>query len=344
MAADEEARFNELMQSHHYLGAIHKVGETLWYVAVWHNRWMALLSFSSAALKCTTRDRWIAWRYRHQFNRLHLIANNSRFLILPSWHYPNAASRILSLCQKRISQDWLTRYQHPLLLLETFVDRQRFQGTLYKATNWCALGYTKGFKRVPQGYSPSSSPKQVFVYPLRPDARRVLSGVHLDPAYQHGDCKLMMTADDMRYLPDFFRSIPDPRRAEGQRHRLSTVLSLATAAILCGRVGYKGIAEWAKELSQTARARFDCRYQNGRYHVPSEYVIRNVLIRVGPEALDQALRHWSDRYGQEDESLAIDGKVMRSAIDAEGKQTHIMSAIGHESLNCHTQKKSGHCR
>jgi len=83
LQASEEARYQELMQSHHYLGALPKIGNTLWYVATWEGEWLALLSFSAAALKCGVRDRWIGWDYRHQYDRLNLIANNSRFLILP---------------------------------------------------------------------------------------------------------------------------------------------------------------------------------------------------------------------------------------------------------------------
>ena len=102
----ECADFKTLMQKHHYLGALPKIGETIWYVATLHEEWIALLSFSSAALKCSARDEWIGWNFRHQYDRLHLVTNNSRFLILPGWHRPNFASRILSLCQKRLPSDW----------------------------------------------------------------------------------------------------------------------------------------------------------------------------------------------------------------------------------------------
>lgn len=138
---------NSYMQTHHYLGALPKIGETLWYVATWREDWVALLSFSAAAWKCAARDRWIGWPSRHQYDRLSLLANNGRFLILPTWHRPNLASRILALCQRRLSADWQKRFGHPVLLLETFVDPTRFQGTLYKATNWIYVGDTKGFRR-----------------------------------------------------------------------------------------------------------------------------------------------------------------------------------------------------
>jgi hypothetical protein len=143
----------------------------------------------------------------------------------------------------------------------------------------------------------------------------------------------------MKSLPGFFADIPDPRRAQGRRHPLSTVLAIAAGATLCGMHGYLAISDWAKSLGQKARERFGCRYQNGRYIVPSLSIIRDVLIRVDPVYLDRALQRWNQAYAQQDESLAIDGKTMCNAIDDQGYQTHIMSAIGHQSKTCHTQKK-----
>ncbi len=141
----------------------------------------------------------------------------------------------------------------------------------------------------------------------------------------------MLSAQQMQSLPDFFKQIPDPRRAQGRRHRLSTVLAIAAGATLCGMCGYLAIWDWTKNLSQRARKRFGCRYQNKRYIIPSLSIIRDVLIRVDPVYLDRALQHWNQAYGQHDESLAIDGKTMCNAIDDQGYQTHIMSAICHQS-------------
>ncbi len=152
----ECADFKMLMQKHHYLGSLPKIGETIWYIATLHGEWIALLSFSTAALKCSARDQWIGWNFRHQYDRLHLITNNSRFLILPDWHLPNFASLLLF------------RYSYKLGL---------------------------------------------------------------------------------------------------------------------------------------------------------------------------ALQHWNEVYGDKDESLAIDGKTMCGAVDKNGLQTHIMSAVGHNTMNCYAQKK-----
>ncbi len=337
---NEENHFKKLMEAHHYLGWLPKIGETIWYAASLHDEWIALLSFSSAALKCSTRDQWIGWGYRHQYDRLHLVTNNSRFLILPNWHYPNVASRILSLCQRRLASDWQQRFNHPLLLLETFVDPSRFAGTIYKAANWNFLGYSKGFQRTREHYSQNNpSPKMVFAYPLQKNARALMSQPMLNKKYQYGRTRIMLNVEHMRALPDFFIDITDPRREQGRRHSLQTVLSIAVAATLCGASGYKGISTWVNSLGQKALINFRCRREKGRRVAPSLSIIRNVLIAVNSDELETALQCWTAIYGEKDESLAIDGKTMRGAIGEDGRQVHIMSAIGHHTQNCYAQKK-----
>jgi hypothetical protein len=343
--SSEEQRYQALMQEHHYLGSLRKISETLWYVALWGDQWLALVSFSAAALKCTARDRWIGWTFRHQYDRLKLIVNNSRFLILPEWHISNLGSRILSLCQRRLNTDWQMVFGHPVVLLETFVDPQRFQGTVYKAANWLYVGDTKGFGRIRHGYTATAcSPKMVFIKPLRADARALLCQPILQPPYHLGGSKMMLNAQQMQSLPSFFAEIPDPRRVQGRRHRLTTVLAIAAGGSLCGMRGYRAIADWAKSLGKNARRRFGCRYADKRYLVPSESIIRNVLIRVNPVHLDRALQRWNETYALEDESLAIDGKTMCNAIDDQGHRTHVLSVVGHQSKNCYAQKKWGPCR
>ena len=341
----EESRYQELMSAHHYLGASPKIGETVWYLGVWRQQWVALSTFSAAAWKCRARDEWIGWGWRHQYDRLKLVVNNSRFLILPEWHVANLGSRVLSLCEKRLGKDWEELFGHPVLLMETFVDPERFQGTVYQATNWLYVGDTKGFRRTRNGYSAQACcPKKVFVKPLSPQAQAILSAAILEPRYCIGGKKIMLKAEEMNTLHQCFCRIPDPRRGQGRRHQLATVLSLAAGATLCGARGFQAMWEWARDLSQKARARFRCRVENGRYVIPSLYVIRDVLIRVDPTHLDQAFQRWNEMYAKDDKSLSIDGKTMRNAIDEEGNQTQIMSAVGHQTAICHTQKKSVPCQ
>lgn len=337
----EQKRFQSLMEAHHYLGALPKIGHTLWYVACHNNQWLALISFSAAAWKCAARDLWIGWPFRYQYDRLHLIANNSRFLILPGHHYPNLASRLLSLSERRISQDWQTHFGYPLLLLETFVDPQYFHGTIYRAANWIHVGDTRGFRRTSKGYSSTQrQPKHIYLRPLSPRSQARLSQSILDPYYCYGAPKIMLMAEQMRTLPEFFADIPDPRRKQARRHSLPCILALSAGAVLCGRVGYKAISHWANDLGQKARERFKCRKRNGYYSVPSRTTFRETLIRVDPDKLNQALQRWNAQFAEDDEGLAIDGKTMRRAMDEDDHQTHIMGVVGHQTGRCYTKKKS----
>ena len=377
VAAGDEACYQRLMEAHHYLGALPKIGETRWYAASWRGAWVALAGFSAASLKCAARDRWIGWDFRTQHDRQHLLANNSRFLVLPGPRVPNLASCVLALCARRAAADWPGRFGHPLLLLETFVDPARFRGTAYRAANWTCVGRTRGFRRVRGGYGAAhGAPKLVFVRPLVADARARLTRPALLTADRHGGPKGMLSADTMRSLPEYFLDIDDPRRRQGLRHPLHAVLAIAAGATLCGARGYKDMAEWAADLSPRARERFRCRRRGGRYEVPSQFVIRDVLVRVGPDQLDRALQRFHADHGADDDAIAIDGKTMRNAIhadddanDADGTvrntapadeadgggaaagkvgadefQTHVLSAVGQTSGATYTQKKSTACR
>ncbi len=120
---------------------------------------------------------------------------------------------------------------------------------------------------------------------------------------------------------------------------MHTILALAAGAVLCGMVGYKAISDWVTGLGQKARIRFACYYQDGEYIVPGESTIRRVLISVDPDELEKALQRWNNTYSPQDESLAIDGKVMRNAIDPDGNQTHILGAVGHQTQISYGKKK-----
>ena len=178
VAAEDEARFHDLMQTHHYLGAVPGMGETVRYVAHHGGRWLALAMFSAPALKCGVRDHWIGWDRGVQFGRLHLVTNNSRFLILPGGER-NLGSRVLSLCTRRLVRDWPARFGHEVLLAETFVDPDLFHGTVYRAANWVEVGRTRGFARGGAGYSEHARPKLVFLLPLSRTARARLGAADL---------------------------------------------------------------------------------------------------------------------------------------------------------------------
>ncbi len=206
------------------------------------------------------------------------------------------------------------------------------------------MGDTRGYRRTREGYSlQPDAAKRVFVRPLHAQAQACLSSPVLDPHYRYGAPNIMLTAEQMVSLPDFFADMTDPRRGQGRLHPLPAVLAIAAGATLCGMRGYKAISLWAADLGQKARARFRCCYRNRHYAVPSRTVIREVLTRVDPQELDQALQRWNLQRAAVDEGLAIDGKTMCHAIDAAGRQAHMLGVVGHQSQTCHTQKKSAPC-
>ena len=195
------------------------MGETVRYVAHHRGQWLALVVFSAPALKCAARDRWIGWDYAVQFDRLHLLTNNSRFLLLPG-AARNLGSRVLSLCTRRLVRDWPVRFGHALLLVETFVDPARFHGTVYRKLlpnprrNGSLSDSFTAALRVVEGDNGCSAPLRCV------------------------PCPRSSTVDD-------------PRRRQGRRHAHG---ALATAATLCGMRGYKAISNGSTPRPQGAGA------------------------------------------------------------------------------------------
>ncbi|MBI4470584.1 MAG: DUF4338 domain-containing protein [Acidobacteria bacterium] len=160
----------------HYLGCRGTVGENLHYaVTNTAGRLLACLVFGSAAWKCRARDEFIGWTRLARERNLHLLANNHRFLILPFVNVPHLASWILGRVLRRLSSDWERKYGHPILLLETFVERDRFAGTSYRAANWACLGPTTGRSRQDREHTLRLPVKDVYLYPLHSGFRQRLS-------------------------------------------------------------------------------------------------------------------------------------------------------------------------
>ncbi len=169
-----EKVFNSLVHEHHYLGYTQPVGEHLKYIAFSHNRSISCLAWSSAPWYIGDRDRFIGWSKTSREKNLHLIANNTRFLILPWVRASCLASYLLALSRQHLSQDWKHLYNHPIHLVETFVDPTRFPGTSYKADNWVYVGDTTGLGKLNPSNKPVLSKKMIFVYPLSKNFRSEL--------------------------------------------------------------------------------------------------------------------------------------------------------------------------
>lgn len=173
--AREELR--ALLAGFHYLGYRAPAGENLQYaVRDRTGRLLAGVVFAGAAWKCAARDRWIGWSPRQRPARLNRIANNVRFLLAPWVRVPHLGSWILGALGRRIARDWQAKYGHPVVLLETFVERDRFAGTCYRAANWLRVGETTGRSRADRHRTLQVPVKALYVRPLRPDFRAALCG------------------------------------------------------------------------------------------------------------------------------------------------------------------------
>ncbi len=331
VAHHEQARWHDLLARHHYLGTPALVGKSLLHVAILDGQWVALLGWSSPALKCAARDRWIGWLPVLQWQRLHFIANNTRFLILPDFHLPNLASRVLGLSLQRLGNDWQRLYGQPVLLAETFVDPSRFAGTSYKAAGWREVGRTRGFSKNAARYQHHGQPKTVFVKPLRPEARQWLSALVPDPEWRCPVTTLNLNAPHVESLREMLDNVPDFRKPIGLRHPLRATLLIAICAILGGARSFLAIGQWAKRSSQTMRRRCRCRRhpKTDIFEAPSEPTLRRVIQGVDPEAVDAVLGQWLQTLADPDDDIAIDGKTPRGAKQENGKAVHLFSAFLH---------------
>jgi hypothetical protein len=176
IAAEEREGWRLYMSRYHYLGCRPIVGEHILYAAMLGEELVALLGWASAAFRAPLREAYIGWDDAAKRERLHLVADNVRFLVLPWVRVPNLASKILGANLQRLSEDWEEMWGHPIHLAETFVDTRRFRGTCYRASNWVYLGQTAGRSKRGNAYLHEGTSKGLFVYPLRRQALSLLVG------------------------------------------------------------------------------------------------------------------------------------------------------------------------
>lgn len=172
--AQGEDIFADLLNRYHYLGYSRPVGEHLKYLVVAGTRPIACLAWNSGPLKLKLRDSLIGAPRQAYAHNLHLIAYNSRYLIAPWVKVPHLASHLLGRIARRISADWQQLYQHPVWLLESFVDIERFKGTCYRAANWQCLGRSLGHGTKSRSQQKNTSIKELWVHPLSRNFRKHL--------------------------------------------------------------------------------------------------------------------------------------------------------------------------
>jgi len=177
LSAAENKQWTQYVRQYHTLGCATQFGAQLRYFIRSQGQDLGCLQFSASAWALAPRDKWIDWTWAQKKSRLHLIVNNSRFLILPWVHVKNLASRALAGAAHKIQSDWLAAYCYSPVLLETFVDISKYNGTCYKAANWECLGVTQGRGRQDRRNTRAATEKAIYVYPLQRDFREILKGI-----------------------------------------------------------------------------------------------------------------------------------------------------------------------
>jgi len=320
----EHAWFDSLMTEHHYLGAGRPVGDYLRQVVELNGRVVALLVWGPACYALKDRDQWISWSVPQRLERLKLIVQNRRFLVLAQkGQSPNLASQAMGAALRALPGQWRERFGYRPLLAESFTDPEAHAGTCYKASNWEAVGHSAGYRRHRADfYVANDRPKRLWLRSLVPDARQRLRAAQL-PADCHAGLlatpsgTLPVNAAQMSSLLEVFRRAPDPRDSNA-RYRIGPVLTLIAMALLAGRREIAEIARFATTLTQPQRRRLGLPVKQGTrafHEVPGYGVFYQVLTRMDPEAFATRLNEWlQGRAGTLPQALALDGKMIRDHI------------------------------
>lgn len=321
---DQFAAFDQELAAQHYLGAGRPVGDYLRQIVEREGQPVALLVWGPACYALKDRDRWISWSVNQRLERLKLLVQNRRFLLLtPKGGAPNLASQALAAAVRALPEQWRQHFGYRPLLAESFTDPEAYAGTAYKASNWEPVGLSAGYQRHRADfYVPNQRPKKLWLYPLCPDAKAILRAPQLPE-----DCRAGLTAAPSGTLPvqsqqmdsllDVFRRAPDPRDKH-TRYRIGPVLTLIALALLAGRREIAEIARFATTLTQPQRRRLNLplkKNTKGFHQVPGYDVFYQVLTRMDPEAFATRLNDWLQaHHGTLPAALALDGKMIRDHI------------------------------
>jgi len=331
--ADEMPRVVALLEEEHYLGAGRAVGRTLVQIVHHRGRWVAVLTWGPAAMKLIDRDEWIGWTHSQRAERLGLLVQNRRFLVLAKTRMPNLASRAMGLALRHLPEQWRQKHGYAPLLAETFTDIESFEGTCYKATNWMACGITKGFERRHRAdfYREHKRPKKLWLKTLSRNTRVILRGMDVAAAYRPGcefqsaERALPLKKAQLESLREALREVPDPR-ASNRSWPISTLLSLICLGLLAGRKSLSSIHRYGQLLTQKQRVWMDFLPKRGELpgrRAPSYQALYNLLGLLDPNDLADTLNAWlAAHHGTLPRALALDGKYISDLLLTLGLSEH----------------------
>ena len=323
---EQTAWFEQQVEQRHYLGSARAVGDYLrQIVRSASGEVVALLAWGPACYALKDRDEWIGWSAVHRGERLKLIVQNRRYLLLfERGGAPNLASKALAAALRALPGQWEQAHGYRPLLAESFTDAQRgYEGTCYKAANWEAAGMSKGHARHRADYYiPNQSPKKLWLYKLHPDAKKHLCAPVLPGTSARGQTRaaqgtLPVSTQQTHTLGEAFARAPDPR-GKNTRFKIRPVLTLIAMALLAGRRDIAQIARYAQSLKQAQRREMGLPLRKGAkrfWETPTYQVFYQVLRDMDPEAFADILNQWLKANAETlPESLALDGKMIRNVV------------------------------
>jgi hypothetical protein len=316
--------FDEKLRDHHYLGAGRSVGDYLRQIVEIEGVPVALLVWGPACYALKDRDLWISWSSTQRVERLKLIVQNRRFLILADkGKAPNLASQAMGAALRALPGQWQQRFGYQPLLAESFTDPEAYEGTCYKASNWQPIGMSAGYKRHRADfYVPNERPKKLWVHEMGTLGKMGLRAQTLPPECQPGVYPppggvMPVNQDQMLSLRQLFQKAPEPR-SKNTRFKIGPVLTIIAMALLAGRREIAEIARFATTLSQMQRRHLALPLKKGTkafWEVPGYSVFYQLLTRMDPESFAKLLTEWLQKNsGSLPAALALDGKMIRDQI------------------------------
>lgn len=316
--------FDEKLAEEHYLGQTPPVGDFLRQTVERQGQPVALLVWGAAALKLKDREAWIGWTTPQRAERLKLVVQNRRYLLLhPKGQEPNLASQALAAGCRALREQWQERFGYAPLLAETFTDPESYAGTCYKASGWEPVGLSQGSRRHRADfYVHHGRPKRLWMKELVPQAREKARALHLHASMEKAltpppSGMLLLKPAQTWSLLETLRKVPDPRQAN-TRFRIGPLLTLITMALLSGASNVAQIARFATRLHPKQRAALGLPIKKGArrfYEVPSYQVFYYLLRQLDPEVLAVAVNAWLARQaGTLPAALSLDGKMIRDVI------------------------------
>jgi hypothetical protein len=307
-----------MLDEEHLLGAGREAGDRLCQFILQEDQIVAVLIWCAAAWHLQDRDAMIGWDPVTRSQRLKLIVQLRRFLVVGKSRRPNLASQCLGLALRELPVRWHAQHGYRPLIAESFSDPESHHGTVYKVTNWICAGDTKGFSQDHTDYYlPNQRPKKLWLKPLVKNAFTLLCAPELPE-----DCKAGLTGGggtrsplkvgQLKTLRDAFRQVPDPRRPQSRRHPLSAMLTLVALGLLMGGRDMLNIWRRAAKLDENQRAAIGLKVRHkgsGRLKMPGYDALNDLMNKIDPKAYATALNEWLQaNTGLLPRSLAFDGK------------------------------------